>query len=825
MEEQEKEMSTKNKINNLINSMQNKLNKRLGNFQVNQRRNIDINTFQSFGPAGMPQDSTNQKNYKNNIYKSNLHANPAYNNYINNPDIPQINEPITFNEGYKPINEYYLRNIIKEEFNNLILPYQKDNLCTSNLMESKLNEIEKKFQIIINAQNMGELNDNAKIISAYLCSNLSSDNLNKNIEKFKMEYDNLLDGLQKKIDSLNNQLNTQKLNYDSNISNIYKKIDIIDKKISENEHQEIKIYVEKNVFDEEIKKLKENQTKILNDNRNNIINLNNDFENNKRDLKKQIDNINNTLNQYISDISNNANKFYNINNNFNSLRSDFGKITEDVSQIKYQITPDLINKINSIDLNSLKQQISPNEFKTLKDNMNILETNLNSIKTMAENNDRSNYDLKKLINSVEEKQNLSNKNIENIQPLLNENILDKIKTINTKIEELSKIKPNDNDDNKEKKEEKKEEQNNKEEKKEEDTGIFTGSRRQQRNKTLNNNFSKSVNANIDEKYLNIIKQLEKINLNELQKIDFNNISTQINDLTSENKFLINKINEQNKEIAEINEKIKNLENNNNLNNNILQTNKNAFETNKYNFSKSEIRNDFKTSMFDYNDPYKREPKNTDININKIYDKEKVKNIFESNKKEEENINEDEYDDFDKDFEDNKNDIDINKEKEKNPMTLLDDKIKQKDILDNKNNFSNDVFNKKGSTNDYGKFDAYAETNILDQIMGLGGSRRNNEFNRNTNDRGTFITGSLTESKNNNIIDKKPVFEDNFKINNFNTTDKKPIFDDNFKINNNSKNSELSFKKEEKKEEKIDKKDKEKEDDFNDDFDDFDVEEI
>ena len=157
------------------------------------------------------------------------------------------------------------------------------------------------------------------------------------------------------------------------------------------------------------------------------------------------------------------------------------------------------------------------------------------------------------------------------------------------------------------------------------------------------------------------------------------------------------------------------------------------------------------------------------------------------------------------------------------MTLLDDKIKQKDILDNKNNFSNDVFNKKGSTNGYGKFDEYAETNILDQIMGLGGSRRNNEYNRKTNDRGTFITGSLTDSKNNNIIDKKPAFEDNFKINNFNTTDKKPIFEDNFKINNNSKNSELSFKREEKKEEKVEKKDKE--DDFNDDFDDFDVEEI
>ena len=255
-------------------------------------------------------------------------------------------------------------------------------------------------------------------------------------------------------------------------------------------------------------------------------------------------------------------KINGLSNDLNSLRSDFGAITEDLSQVKYQITPEIINKINSIDLNSLKQQISPNEFKNLKGNMNIFDTNLNSIKTMAENSDRSIYDLKKLINSVEEKQNLSNKNIDKIQPLLNENITDKIKTLDNKIEELSKKiinieninKDNNNNENKD-------DINNKEEKKEEETGIFSGgSRRQQRN---NKNANKSVNNNLDENTLNLIKQLEKINLNELQKIDFNNILLQINDINNENKILSNKIEDQNKEISLINEKIKNFQNNNN----------------------------------------------------------------------------------------------------------------------------------------------------------------------------------------------------------------------------------------------------------------------
>ena len=810
-ESKENEMSTKSKINTLINDIQNKLNKRAG-YRLNNpnRGNIDINTFQSFGPAGIPlnQEGLNSKEYKLNNHKTYFGINPKYNNYVKdiNNNIPPISQPIITNEGNFPINEFHLRNIIKDEFTNLILPYQKDAVCNSNLMESKLNDIEKKFQIIINAQNMGNLNDNAKIISAYLCSNLSNDNLNKNIEKLKMEYDNLFDGLQKKIDSLSNQLSMQKMNNDSNISNIFKKMEILDKKLKEIDDKDVKIYVEQNIFDEAINKFNENQNKIKNDSENNIKNLNNQIENNLRNINNQIDNINKSLNQYKLDINNEINKINGLDNNLNSLRTDFGKITEDVSQVKYQITPDIIKKINSIDFNSLKQQISFNDFKNLKDNVNIFETNLNSIKTMVENSDKSIYDLKKLINNIEEKQNSSNKNIQNIQPLLNENILEKIKIINDKIEELSKIKnDNENKINNSNKNNNKDEnkdddkENNKEEKKEEEPGIFIGgSRRQQRNnKSVNNNsINKSANINLDQKSLDLIKQLENINLNELQKVDFNNILKDINNLNNENKNLLNKIDQQNKEISEINQKIKNLQNNTNN----LVSNKNTLESNIYNLSKSEIKNDFKSNKLEFNDPYKREPK-----INDVYNKkmnEKDKDIFDNNKIDD-NMIEDEYDDFDKDIDDNKNEFDFNKDKDKNkeinPLSLLDDKIKQNDLLSDKNNFESERFNKKSSKNDYGKFDKYAETNILDQIMGLGGSRRNNDFDKNFNSGGTFITGSLTASKKDNFIDKKPVFNDNNKI------------------NNKSKNEEIIDKNE--------KKEQKKDDDFNDDFDDFDAEEI
>ena len=781
------ENDTKYKINTIINSIQNKINKRAGYNLNNQNAgSIDINTFQSFGAGGMQKNSEflnsqRLKGYQhlypdnNNFTSRNL--NPKFNNYIN--DYNHNNQYMDSNEGNFPMNEFYIRKLIKDEFADLILPYQKDSICNSNLMETKLNDIEKKFQIIINAQNMGNLNDNAKIISTYLCSNISNDNFNKDIEKLKTEYDSLFDGLQKKIDSLNNQINMQKINNDSSISNIAKKMENIDKKINEMFNKEIKIYVEENTFKDTINKIIENQKKIKNDNESNIINLNNQIDNNFSNINSQIDNITNSLNQYKYDTNNYSMKINGLSNDLNSLRSDFGAITEDLSQVKYQITPEIINKINSIDLNSLKQQISPNEFKNLKDNMNIFDTNLNSIKTMAENSDRSIYDLKKLINSVEEKQNLSNKNIDKIQPLLNENITDKIKTLDNKIEELSKKiinieninKDNNNNENKD-------DINNKEEKKEEETGIFSGgSRRQQRN---NKNANKSVNNNLDENTLNLIKQLEKINLNELQKIDFNNILLQINDINNENKILSNKIEAQNKEISLINEKIKNFQNNNS---NLL--------LNKNNLINSEKKNEFKSNIKDFNDPFKREPEMNNININKKnVEKETINNV------EKDNNNDDEYDDdFDNDFDDSKD-----KDKEENPLSILEDKNKKNDIFENKNNFNNDDFNKKGSKNEYGSFDKYEETNILDQIMGLGGSRRNNDFDKNINNGGTFLTGSLTASKNNNInpIDVNPIYDDiNIKKS------------QNKELNNNIKEEE---------------KERENNSDI-DDFDDFDVEEI
>ena len=453
------------------------------------------------------------------------------------------------------------------------------------------------------------------------------------------------------------------------------------------------------------------------------------------------------------------------------------------------------------------------------------------MKQTSENCDKEIYDLKKKINNVEQKQTLANKNVENIQPLLNENVLEKIKDINDKIEELSKIKNDVESLNKKieesnKNKESDNNENNNEEKKEEEGELFVGgSRRQQRNNKSTNKSTNS-NANLDEKSLNLLKQLEKINLDELQKFDFNNILMQISDLSKENKSLSNKIEEQNKTISEINERIKNSKINSSVNNNILKEKQKDPLTdfdlldkdkNAFNFNRREVNKDFKPKILENNDPFSRDMKFNDFDLNKknsknmefdnmINNKDIYKTDLDKDKdkrkdKNEKNGIEDEYNDFDDEFDD----IDLgdanDKQKDKKidssrPAFDIDiDNLNKKDDLLGDFKIGSDIYN-KDKKNTKNNFDSYSGMNILDQIMGAGG-RRNNDININSG--GTFITGSLNKNTN-DFMDKPLDLGDEFK-----TENKKNEFKDN-------KNEEKQKKK---------KDDKNDDDVFDDDFDDFD----
>ena len=639
----------------------------------------------------------------------------------------------------------------------MILPYQKDLLSNKNNFDTKLNEVEKKMEIIINAQNMGNLNDNAKIISSYLSSNLSNEDSKKNMEKIKNEYNNKIEDLEKKYNSMIEKIkiiNEEKIKDKNNLDNIGYKIENIlklldekeDKKINENENN--KIYLEKNIFDNELIKLNQRINDSNRGQSQDILKLN-----------EQIDNMTKQINQYKIEI----NKINNLDTNLNSMRGDFGKITEDISSLKYQITPEIINKINSIDFNKLKQQIPLMEFNKLKNDINTFENNFYSVKNISENNDRNISELINQVNDIEQKQNSMNKNIE-------EKISEKIKELNEKIEEMAKKqKPKEM-------EEKKEEINfnNEEEKKDGEHDTFIGSsRRQQRN-------SKSINANInnnnkniglDEKSMNLIKQLEKINLDELQKMNFNNLLNQIGDLSRENKILSDKIDEQNKTIAQINEKI------NNMNLKSFKEKDITSNTNEYKINDIYQRNDFNLN----------EPK---ISINND------KNKFTPKK---ESSMEDDYDDFDKDFNSNKKENIKEKDKESLLSNNNDNNSNKINLLENKN-ARDDIIKK--SINEFGSFSKYSEVNILDQIMGVGdrGKKQGlgNDFTEQKFGGGsTFITGSLNENNNKKL-------ENN---------EKPKIFEEENKFEKNNNVKEINENKDKKEENNIDEDDN---------FDDFDV---
>ena len=97
LDEEEKEMDTKNKINSLINDIQKKLNKK----------------------------TSNNNNFRN-IYNKGFQPKLS-NNYINN-QIPMNNNYMSQGPNYtyqqsefNSINEYTFRNMIKEEITRLIL--------------------------------------------------------------------------------------------------------------------------------------------------------------------------------------------------------------------------------------------------------------------------------------------------------------------------------------------------------------------------------------------------------------------------------------------------------------------------------------------------------------------------------------------------------------------------------------------------------------------------------------------------------------------------------------------------------------------------------
>ena len=502
----------------------------------------------------------------NTINKYNLTYNNNYFNEEISKNIDNLESNIYQHYNNSSLNYYEIKNIIRNEFAELILPYQKRVNNFDNIVQQKINLVESNLKGIIDSKSFENMNHTAQMINMFMknqnfgnnnnisnnINNINNSNINfnksemsnsknnnsniNNLEsklnlKLKNEYDKKIDIIERQINSMNSLLKTLKETFDSNMLDIFKNQDNNKSYTEKSEYEKYKTDI--NI---EIKKIKEEQKKIKSIN---------------ETLEKLINNVNELS------ILNNDNKYL-FSNEINSLKDKYENINEIFSNLKGKINNNQFDKLLKLNLDSL-QSINIYEINEMKEKIKSINDNVDDLYERLKSNDKNINNINNKNNELEQNLNYINKDVEFLNK---QNLTFKIDEINKKLEEyfirnntLSNQNDDKNNDNNIK------ESNNDEIENDNILGI-KGSRRQKRNSTK----IKNLNLNLDENMIKILKQIENI--------DFDNINKRLDELCNENKMLISKIetnndnfmniNEQeniiNQKIEELNKKIKESEN-------------------------------------------------------------------------------------------------------------------------------------------------------------------------------------------------------------------------------------------------------------------------
>ena len=502
----------------------------------------------------------------NTINKYNLTYNNNYFNEEISKNIDNLESNIYQHYNNSSLNYYEIKNIIRNEFAELILPYQKQVNNFDNIVQQKINLVESNLKGIIDSKSFENMNHTAQMINMFMknqnfgnnnnisnnINNINNSNINfnksemsnsknnnsniNNLEsklnlKLKNEYDKKIDIIERQINSMNSLLKTLKETFDSNMLDIFKNQDNNKSYTEKSEYEKYKTDI--NI---EIKKIKEEQKKIKSIN---------------ETLEKLINNVNELS------ILNNDNKYL-FSNEINSLKDKYENINEIFSNLKGKINNNQFDKLLKLNLDSL-QSINIYEINEMKEKIKSINDNVDDLYERLKSNDKSINNINNKNNELEQTLNYINKDVEFLSK---QNLTFKIDEINKKLEEYfirNNTLSNQNDDKDNDNNIK--ESNNDEIENDNILGI-KGSRRQKRNSTK----IKNLNLNLDENMIKILKQIENI--------DFDNINKRLDELCNENKMLISKIetnndnfmniNEQeniiNQKIEELNKKIKESEN-------------------------------------------------------------------------------------------------------------------------------------------------------------------------------------------------------------------------------------------------------------------------
>ena len=394
-----------------------------------------------------------------------------------------------------PSMEFNIRNLIRDEFTSLILPYQQELHNGLNIIDSKIdknsNEIKDlKLKNINNIQNL--------ISTGEAGFNFNPPNpLDNNQFVLRVEYDNKIKELEFQISAINTYSQTLKEAFDNNLKggNSYLGRDDFGQKIKEIQNQFDSIFGDINQFKNNISNINQSLGEIkLNSNRNKN-DLLNEIQNIKSDFSQKILSMNNNLsdvNRNNQGPTNNTDvngKIQKVNLELNNLKNEFNVLTD-------QLDMNFMSSLKTI----VNQHITFAEFNVVKKKISDFEENINNII-----NKNKTYDM----------------NINNIQNNIN-NLENKINNINKNNKSSEIMELND----------------------------------------INSNDKKNIN--LDESKLNLLNELQKVNINKLQKFDFdvvNDIKNEINVIKNKNEndenlvILKTKINELDTQLEQLKEKM------------------------------------------------------------------------------------------------------------------------------------------------------------------------------------------------------------------------------------------------------------------------------
>ena len=443
-------------IYNLIEDIQNKLMK---SQQVNKY--INRNTISNNNPF---LSNDNQFIFRNQKQNMSLENNRYMNYNPINPNQSQSFIPNNLNNNTP--NEFEIRKIIKDEFNQLISSFQFSMDNTKNELDIKINEITKDCYNIKNEQkNLNDiyknmLNNNNGIIDFKIQVDYSLKEMKQLLLNHvtKNEFESKNNEIQEQINFTKNNINIEsksgteisnKLTYE--ISNINQKIQGLNITYENMKNKLDNLY---DNYNNDINEIKNNNNKILS----NEIKIN-DIDSKNNIYQKKLDEYYQDLNKFKNEIkllvSSNNSKMNEINDKLNAekqnyinknldnmknindnLNNELNTINKEIDQMKEKIRKlDLINlehlnKFDNNKIDTLSEEFENNKkrYPKIFELLEQHEVSINDTNTKLEklNNDYE-KEIKKIFNNLNERKkdlDLINRRISDMDKRIYKNELD-----------------------------------------------------------------------------------------------------------------------------------------------------------------------------------------------------------------------------------------------------------------------------------------------------------------------------------------------------------------------------------------------------------------